>query len=452
MPSPISLMSKQSGNAAILFALMIPILFGIFILASDGARALQSKARLDDALEAASLAVAADDNEDSNLANAYVEQYMTDISSPPKIKVETSTAINEKGLPILEYRLSASTTHKSWFPGNSEIQGFGESFTVSGDSLVKRYQSDDIDVIFAADFSSSMKRALGRSKKPKYKDVLEIIGEVTDVLAEFNDKNDSKNTASFTAFNIYTNKFVNPPLKTSPQWPIPLFFTTWCYVDERIYDPFLLFNKINYEKIISNIFIPKEYCRITIADHSVYHTYPDFYDVESRDFDDKTNRSGEIVKSTLEQFKYAIQDFEPIGGTASYQGIIRAAQLAVKGSNTRRLIIVLSDGTDSQNGWISEYDTIFKTKSNHAHYTEELVKEGMCDTIRDTLNKQTADNGRDVTSKIVVIGFGYQTGTNNGLRECTKENGKYNVYEANNREAIKRKILELISEEIGHLS
>lgn len=42
------LKKQQSGHAAILFVMCIPVLFGVFTLASDGARALQSKARLED--------------------------------------------------------------------------------------------------------------------------------------------------------------------------------------------------------------------------------------------------------------------------------------------------------------------------------------------------------------------------------------------------------------------
>ncbi len=426
--------AKQTGNAAILFAMIIPALFLIFIVASDGARALQSKARLDDALEAASLAVAADDYEDSNLPIAYVEQYMTDRASPPAIRVKPSIDKNEEGLPILKYSVSGSTTHKSWFPGNKQIMGFSETFTVSGSSIAKRYQSDDIDVVFAADFSGSMYGYLPGSSIPKYRDVLEIIGEVTDVLAEFNDKNGSKNTAAFTAFNIYTNNMKRAKKKG----------LLWCYVDERLYNFYLVIKKINYPKIIENIFVEKS-CRETASTGPDYWLPPNFRDVESEDF-----KGTSAIK--LEKFKQYIQQFSPNGGTASYQGIIRAARLAYKGRNPRRLIIVLSDGTDSQNGWLPEYDTIFGNQSDHAHYTKKLVEKGMCDKIRETLNNQTAGDGGDVTSKIAVIDFGFHTNTSEGLKECTKENGKYNVFKANDREEIKRKILELISEEVGHLS
>ena len=58
---------KQSGHAAILFAMIIPGWFGLFTLASDGARAIQTKARIEDASEIAVLAIAAhnDDNKNS---------------------------------------------------------------------------------------------------------------------------------------------------------------------------------------------------------------------------------------------------------------------------------------------------------------------------------------------------------------------------------------------------
>ncbi|GAD89740.1 hypothetical protein VHA01S_026_00460 [Vibrio halioticoli NBRC 102217] len=48
-----------------------------------------------------------------------------------------------------------------------------------------------------------------------------------------------------------------------------------------------------------------------------------------------------------------------------------------------------------------------------------------------------------------MIGFDYPVNSNTGLRDCV---GKDNIYAAENKDAIKDKILELISEEIGHLN
>ncbi|MBE4019913.1 hypothetical protein HJ130_13195 [Vibrio parahaemolyticus] len=66
---------RQSGHAAILFALFIPLLFGVFTLGTDGARAVQDKARLLEAVEVASLAVAGQGSDNADLAKNYLEYY-----------------------------------------------------------------------------------------------------------------------------------------------------------------------------------------------------------------------------------------------------------------------------------------------------------------------------------------------------------------------------------------
>ena len=97
---------KQKGHAALLFVLLIPALFGMFTLGLDGALMLQNDARLNDALEAASLAVAAanDDNDDDGdgvddgkiglgssfnqtLAKAYINEYMYNSDSISKVRI-----------------------------------------------------------------------------------------------------------------------------------------------------------------------------------------------------------------------------------------------------------------------------------------------------------------------------------------------------------------------------
>ncbi|WP_241910669.1 TadE/TadG family type IV pilus assembly protein, partial [Vibrio lentus] len=67
---------RQSGHASVLFALLVPLLFGVFMLASDGARAIQSKARIEDASEVAALAVAArDDKTPMSTENVKLVKY-----------------------------------------------------------------------------------------------------------------------------------------------------------------------------------------------------------------------------------------------------------------------------------------------------------------------------------------------------------------------------------------
>ncbi|MHA7227976.1 TadE/TadG family type IV pilus assembly protein [Vibrio campbellii] len=83
-----SSLKKQSGHVGMLFAMIIPILFGVFMLGSDGARALQTKARLEEAAEAAVLAVSAEDSENHTLAQNYIEHYVYDVDGIENLKVQ----------------------------------------------------------------------------------------------------------------------------------------------------------------------------------------------------------------------------------------------------------------------------------------------------------------------------------------------------------------------------
>jgi tight adherence protein G len=153
----------------------------------------------------------------------------------------------------------------------------------------------------------------------------------------------------------------------------------------------------------------------------------------------------------FENFNSKVATFTPEGYTASHQGVIRGARLAQKGGNPRKLIVVLSDGKDvGYNYWLGG-------SPNHKTISETLYGEyKMCDLIRTYLDQKTVsvDMGgtspidMDVESKIFVIGFDYDLNANLGLTTCA---GSDNVYEAQNKNEIISKILELISEEIGHL-
>jgi tight adherence protein G len=439
-------MSKQSGNAAIMFVLLFPILFGLFILASDGARALQSKARLDDALEVASLAISAKGTPDKSIAKAiakaYVAQYMTDMvptgESAPKIDVILTTDNNSEKFPFIQYQLSATTTHNSWFPGNDAIKGFGETFTVSGRSFARKYQSEAVDVVFAADFSGSMNEGWSGGSQRKYLDLLDIIDDVTIKLDSFNANSAIKNTVAFTAFNTNTKKDNSP--SNNKKWCDEKYdyesktYDAVHYYDQyNTYKPFDILHffpkpryiNIDYNKTKQNIFKPKT-CNDTVSSTYVGKNSK-FHDVEPTD--------------NFEDFRIIISKFKPDGGTASYQGIIRAAQLAQQGQNARRLIIILSDGQDMPSSG----------RHNHKKITEKLVSQGMCNDIRNKL--QSGNSGKNVVAadaaKIFFIGFDYDTENNIGLRDCA---GAENVYKAQNKSEILNKILALISEEIGHLS
>lgn len=413
-------LSKQSGHAAILFAMIIPALFGLFTLASDGARALQTKARIQDAAEVATLAVSAHnaDNTDSSgadsgsqinrdIATDFLEQYMVDMTEVSDLKIikkncddikECRDGLNIGEARFFQYEVEAKTDHKSWFPGNEAIVGFGESFTVAGAATARKYQSEAVDVVFAADFSGSMADGWNGGNKKKYKDLRDIIEEVTVELEKFNNLNNTElNTVGVSAFNFYTYSLVSAPGNSKK----------YCYVDQATRNR----NGIDADQTVKNMFIVKTNCAET----------------SNKIFTDIS------LTSDYAYLNSTIKGFKPDNGTASYQGIIRGAQLLSEGDNPRRLLIVLSDGDD----W-----------KEHAGYSQELVDAGMCDDIKTKLNSELTPSGQRITAKMSVVGFDYDVNDNRALLDCA---GEENVFKAQDKQDILDKILELITEEIGHL-
>ncbi|EGU48905.1 membrane associated secretion system protein [Vibrio ichthyoenteri ATCC 700023] len=419
-----SSLSKQSGHAAILFTLLVPALFGLFSLATDGAKMLQDKARLQDGLEAASLAVAArnDDNVDDGsgqgsavnqaIANAYIGQYMTNMDEVDSLNIQKlnceQIADCVAGLAVgdarfFEYRVTATTAHTGFFSGN--LDSFDGSYDVSGQSNARKYQNSAVDVVFVSDFSGSMGNGWSGGSQDKYLDLVDVIESVTDELQKFNDLvNADDNTVSFVGFNNFV-RLVNGDGAGGT-----------CFVDQLVYSS----GNIDYSDTVNAVFTEKTGCVTSGTYNAVIEDI--------------------LPTSNFTPFNTKIATFSPNGYTSSAQGLIRGAQLANLGANPRRLIIILSDGNDvgSTNG--VTHKTISSTLYGGTYQ--------MCDEIRSHLDGLTADNGDPVSSRIAVIGFDYNVSGNAGLQNCA---GVENVFKAENKNEILNKILELISEEIGHL-
>ena len=403
---------KQSGHAAMLFAMMIPAFFGIFTLASDGARALQSKARLEDAAEAAVLAIAAHNADNSGsssgsainkkIASDWIGQYMQDMQTISDIKIKKLNCNDiaeckeglENGEPrYFQYEIFAKTNHLSWFPGNDSTAGFGESFDVTGAATARKFQSESVDVMFVSDFSYSMNDTWSAGRNKKYVDLINIIEDVTVELEKFNKAREIKpNRVGLTGFSFYTKATKNSS----------------CYQDQYVRWVSTTIAQIFDEKTSS--------CKSYRGN---------FYDLPLTD--------------NYAQFNNKLSRFKPVynSGTASYQGIIRGAQMMDSASEPRprRIIIILSDGEDS-------------SQDGHDKKAKKLVAAGMCTKILSTLGAGLSYKGELTKTKMAVVGFDYVLESNKTLADCV---GSNNVYKANSPEEILNKILELISEEIGHL-
>ncbi|MDG3085984.1 pilus assembly protein [Vibrio hannami] len=435
---------RQQGHAALVVAIVVPALWGLMSLSIDGSRAIQDKARIDDALEAATLAVAAknDPNEDEpsdpdtgyislgqgsktnqTITKAYLTHYLTDLESIKSIDIEKKDCDSipecvdgvKNGEPrYYRYTISATTKHDTWLPNNAAM---GDSFEVSSSGSSIKYQSTAIDVILVSDFSGSMQDYWSGTKR-KYLNIIDIIKAVTDELAIYNSyQNMDTSKVAFVGYNDSTYQFTS----TGEYWQGP-----WWW--RRFYNQKYCRQQLANFSIVStyNIFDRSVGC---VADHYVYID-------DDGDFIRATPRSNYFydlaLTSDYTTFNAQISRFYPASGTASYQGLVRGARIAAQGDNPKRLIIILSDGKD-----------------NDPTKTATLVNNGLCTEITDYLDSQTTSEGKEVQSTIAVIGFDYTVSENQALEDCV---GSSNIYEAKNEKEILKRILELISDEFGYLA
>ncbi len=425
---------------------MIPIVFGIFVLAVEGTRALMNKARTENATEAAALAIAslneaeAMSNEGNQaLVTDYLNAYFHDIDSINDISVtrlecegnaECLAGLASGGNRFLDYHVDVDVRWQTWFGGDIS---FGDNFSVTGNTSATRTLNDNIDVMFVTDFSGSMADSWSGGSQ-KYVDVITIIQEITESLKIINERSSGgESTVGIVPYNSNTLTTYRKNQNASDtaygnanQNAQGLWGSCWMRHEENYESGGLQW--VDVDLTLTNLYEEKgeDYCGLKHGNYG-YESTEHIEDLElTTDFD---------------AFNSTIAAFIPGGSTASYQGLIRGAQLLAKGDNVKRLMILLSDGVDYPYGTIYPYG---RTEYETANL---LVNGGMCDTIREGLTGYTSE-GRPFQTTIAVIGFDYDPTSNPALTNCVGDN---NVYVAYNSEQLYSQILDLISEEMGRL-
>lgn len=471
---------KQKGVAAIMFVLIFPFFFGLFVLAIEGTRYLTSSARLGDVLESSSLAVAAavDHSHDKARVQAYINATVKDADvSKDDITITANTCSNiygdkcgqpgyydKNGLQFNEYDVSVKSNFLSWFPGSQLIAGFNKNESLVNNAVARKYQQKYIDVAFVTDFSGSMLYSFNGQYQSKYIGVIDKITSIMGTLQTYNDlakrsNKTERNNVGVVPYSQY-NKTIkgNEITEVSYQYrrrsdnPIvpydgdtisPSFAATELHdADRNLHQRYL--NRWPSERDIQIYFGwdrgSHSLCRRSWSwdyDDSTYDDrdsdYWNYQFPEKRDLNNKILNyinSGYYFNIGLTHdflsIKNKIDNFYPKGATSSSQGIMPAAQMLYdkKSTNKDNLIIVLSDGADNQGISKDYYDN------------------GLCNKLRQRFKN------KGQTLKIAVIGFGYDISKNPGLAECADSN---NIFKAQSYDEIYSKILSLITEEIGHL-
>ncbi|MBJ7551487.1 TadE/TadG family type IV pilus assembly protein [Marinomonas ostreistagni] len=480
---------RLSGHAGLMFAMIFPVLFGMFIWATDGARMLQSDARLTDAMEVAVLAVAAgasdEDTERQAIAQRFVAGYFPDVDNA-NITVTSSKQPKTEGsgdeqVRFFEYSLTVSINRETLFNDNNTSLSYGNSFNMGRTSQARKGLSEAVDVVLVADYSASMFETWSGGNQRKFKDLNDITNDIADELEHYNEQNPTLiNTLAVVGFDFYTSQvttnYVEKDVKVGEECYWERRKGKWRYVCEDVTEKQLVeeitrsfshhlvcndntywqsYGRYDYETSLTDDCysnLDGAFQEWAIASDRA-HNYIDASATVDNVFNQShaSNRyrlsESEVTNISVFEDISPSSDFEAVtnkvndsnrfdisksggSGTSSYAGIIRAAQMAEAGSNPRRLIIILSDGVDS-------YSSI----------TDKLINNGLCSSIVNHLESLTVD-GKSVRAELAAIGFDYDVDANPQMKNCV---GEGRVYAAQNTEDIKNKILSLISEEVGSL-
>ena len=429
---------RQSGHAAMLFVMIIPILFGVFVLGMDGARALQNKARLDEATEVIALAMSGQNTTTEASRNEIVQNYIGYFFPQATLDEVTTQVIACDDNPncdlsslaseqFFEYDIQLRITEPSWFPNKGISNGFGESYDVASSSSVRKYNSKSVDVILVSDFSGSMADSVSSGRDAKYVELQDIISTVSSTLQEYNDNTGTNSQIAFVGFDGFVFPGTSYSYQSCNRW----YCTThqayyaysylmcnsdttkngytqvkesgWCYNDAF---------SVDYTLTINSVFDESAHVETGATTSMTFYTLP--------------------LTNDFSTFVSTINNFSPAGITAFYSGLIRGAQVAADGDNSRRLIIILSDGMNS-----------------YSDITNNLVDNGLCSFITEGLNAMTTSEDEDVKSRLFAIGFGYTISNYPEMKNCV---GEQNVFDATDKDSIKNKILELVADEMGRLA
>ena len=432
---------RQKGSAALLFLLIFPALFAVFVWGLEGARMLQTSARLKDATESAALAVSSLSNVDNTVCSQVTERFVGLYF--PGAAVASPSSNDGSVLCIQQdndsdFNITASVTEQSWFP-NAQIPNYGAQFTAT-DSVRVRKQQVPVDVVLVASYAMTMSGS-------KSQNMTTLMGYVADQLKAFNQSQSQDSTLAVVGYDRYTSElgterygFFSSRERTvrlfshnlvcdapgnsggAAQEKAKLCFN-WhgSFSASTILDA----NQIDADATIDNIFNedqsssssqgsflsrllgalfdllsfifdalgtrnPFEFWQSGGTSYSLYETLP-----LTSDFDG--------IKSVIQNTsRFSVNAFGVEG--SSYTGLIEAARVANEGQNQRRLIILLTDGKDAS-----------------PSVAQSLVNAGLCQTIR----THFASQNPTVQVDLAIVGFDYDQSKGAAMQQCI---GNSNVF------------------------
>lgn len=406
----------QRGAFAISFVMMSGFLFAMASLGLEGSRYLNERARLSDAMEQASLALTAEDNGEAaarnyTLSTDWFKAYMRhDINTyTPVIKVLKGNSPSMHDLSYVEYRVSGQTLQKSWL-SSSLFPSFDSEVRIGDNGAARKYRSN-IDVVFVTDFSGSMNFGFNGLDQPppsgqatKLEGLKRIVLQLANELFSY----DIDNKIGFTPFawGTRTGNYCTPQFVANRMPPENILESSNYAQNAKALESY-----IDIPATVAAIPRPVEDMRFPL---------------------DKVNEQFCLNKARAEVVSlssdYAditrIQEMTADGGTLVSTGVLRGAQELAKGTASRKVLVIVSDGTDDP-----DTNTI----------TERLLAAGMCDKIRSVLSTPQS------VGKIAFIGVAYKPTVD--WISCV---GRNNFYLPENISQLEEDMRRAVFEEVGH--
>ncbi|WP_427835102.1 pilus assembly protein [Actinobacillus pleuropneumoniae] len=515
----------ESGVYTVMGGLLaLPILALIFV-SLESAGIIQDQARLSDSLEQAVLSLTAENNSgrkdnDYKLSGSNKENDSFDISSEVgKRDSQMVTKFVKAFLPQTDEKnmhltplcktinnnsgkghtsssevtctVSGTVEHKSWFPlkvGNLEVIPKQVNVASKSKALKKNTFNIPIDLMVVADLSGSMKDGIkGEKLEGGTNSKIYILREVLKELADkslFTQESNEYNRIGITAFAMGAEH---------PK-------------ENKCVLPFVLQDNLHgMSKIKIKQYLASRYNRTTLKRTEFVDNFVALLDIEKTlNSIGQTNYDITFPKSSIcleglknasqfwytktenDKFRDRVNSLKANGGTLASSGLLTASNQMLSersrseelNQETKRVILVLSDGNDDMSNLnladlernsipFTNFSRITKNlifgrkedlsstpKTNKAYNTrsstyqyntyltdktKNIIGKGMCSIIQEKLNALN----KDENTKLVFVEFGYRSESADAWKTCV---GNGNYFYADNRESLLNSFKQAIGE------
>lgn len=494
---------NQEGVYSVMMGALGVTLMVVMAFAVDGSGAILDRARLSDSLEQASLALTAENNahrsdeyalkgrndritqelqstRNRKMVEDYVKSYLPQTKSWEPHTIQCDREATSLTSESVRCRVSGTVARDAWLPflfntAASDSKDSGVIRVSNTGVAEKQKSSPPLDIMVVADFSGSMRclldypRICDRHTNRKIDILKSVLTNLTDNVL-FKEK-DTLTRIGMTSFSLGA---AHPTRVGSCVLPYQFNDLNSVATLQRALQNRNSTDILKY--FVPNIHVERTIERIQQFDGTDSHygvTFSQVRNASSVCVGYSPRHRGYIRatdywfdKETVPKFKQFLNQIEVEGGTLSSAGVLVGANLMMDtnklrsaeelGSNTQRVMIILSDGKDefANDTYLRELEHYRNPLASYEYKYRSLmptlITAGLCDKIRQRFDSTHDSRYPQQRSKLVFIAFGYDPNESNeaAWKQCVGQNNFFVAkQESELLDAFKKAI---VAEEIGH--